>query len=267
MSKVELDKAYNNLTKKIQEDEKLNSAIMVYHPFSEGYWDVSPKIVFCNYENYGYTEDKYKKNEVLLSFREFFLWISGYWIKQKISFDEFYIKTNNCSIFIPDDEKEKKSKPNKTAKKSLILVNVLLDKLKNKHADIRSIKKYSSTKLSTVLTHFTYMNLRPTSGSKREQDTLNTQYWLFSYHKYIKQIILALEADIFVLSTEHAVTLFNNYIFKDEVEQTGEKLIFKNHLKIGKTHFFSIVHPSCRYFTDEYLTKVVDDILFKYAGS
>lgn len=267
MSKIELLKAYELLTKNIQEDGKLNSAIMVYHPFSEEYWHASPKIVFCNYENYGYDENKFKKKEVLLSFKEFFLWISGYWLKKELSYDEFYKQTNNCSIFIPNNEKEKKSKPNKTVKKSLIFANALLEKLQNNSIDIQLIKKYSSTKLSKALTNFTYMNLRPTSGSERNQDTHNTHYWVSNYHEYIKSLILSLDADIFILSTEDAVDLFNKYIFKKEFENTDVKALkFKNCIKIGKTLFYSIMHPSCRGFTDEYCLNTVNDISSKYKG-
>jgi len=267
MSKTDFNEATEQLTKRLKSDEKLHSAIMVYPPFADGYWSASPKIVFCNYENYGYDNDKYKGQKVILNFNEFFLWISGYWLKENLTFDQFYYRTKECTQFIPKEDKEKKSKPNKTAKKSLIFVNALIEKLNNIETNIQNIKKFSATKLCLSMNQLTYMNLRPTSGSDVRQDLFNTQYWVSNYHENIKRIILSLEADIFILSSKDAANLFNNYLFKDEIQtKNAEALRFKGYSKIGNTHFFSIMHPSYKGFTDNYFNETINFISSKYRG-
>ena len=265
MSKVEFEDASKRLTEQLKLDENIDSAIMVYSPFTDDYWNASPKIVFCNYENYGYNEENFIKKQVKVSFNEFFLWISGCWLKQKLSYNQFSEQTKEFTKFIPDNDKEKKSKPNRTVKKSLIFVNALIERLNNQSLDIKGIKKYSSTKLCSAMKSFTYMNLRPTSGSESKQDTANTRYLVSKYPEYIKKIILALEADIFILSTEHATCLFNEYIFKEEIKAKLVKpLIFKRNTKIDKMHVFSVLHPACKEFSDDYFLKAVNEIAHKY---
>jgi len=190
--------------------------IMEYRPFSDDYWSTKPKIVICNYENFGY-QDCEKPS--LLTYEDFKWW-----------FDE---RLN----------KSKKRGKSKTVHYSVVFVNAL-QKLINK-SENESLLTYEAFRKSywkydelyKSMKSIMYMNLRPTSASGNKQEIGETHKIIKKYRTEMKSFILALDADIFILSTKDSVNLFN-YIF----DLKENLLFFDKQTQINNTLYFSIKH-------------------------
>ncbi len=158
--------------------------IMEYRPFSDDYWNTKPKIVICNYENFGY-QDCEKPS--LLTYEDFKWW-----------FDE---RLN----------KAKKRGKSKTVHYSVVFANAL-QKLINK-SENESLLTYEAFRKSywkydelyKSMKSIMYMNLRPTSASGNKQEIGETHKIIKKYRIEMKSFILALDADIFILSTKDSV--------------------------------------------------------------
>ncbi|NMC99409.1 MAG: hypothetical protein GYA62_06800 [Bacteroidales bacterium] len=207
--------------------------IMEYRPFSDDYWNTKPKIVICNYENFGY-QDCEKPS--LLTYEDFKWW-----------FDE---RLN----------KAKKRGKSKTVHYSVVFANAL-QKLINK-SENESLLTYEAFRKSywkydelyKSMKSIMYMNLRPTSASGNKQEIGETHKIIKKYRIEMKSFILALDADIFILSTKDSVNLFN-YIF----DSKENLLIFDKQTQINNTLYFSIKHfgrPNYNYWYKKVLNIV-----------
>lgn len=207
--------------KKVSESfvEKLKSdglpGIMVYRPFDESYWTSSPRIVICNFENYGYHDEKSYPPEkpIFLTFKVFQDWLRD---------------------------------GNKTAKYSSVFINGLKEKIAGNLITEDYLKKsFKNIKqLEQAMKNVTYMNLRPTSGAVTNQDVESTNILVRNYKDHIKNIILSLHPDIFIISSEDGTRLIN-YIFDLEKDKGIDFYDTKNNYKqIDNFTAFSIKHFS-----------------------
>jgi len=81
------------------------------------------------------------------------------------------------------------------------------------------------------------MNFRPTSAKGNKQEIGETHKIIRKYKSEIKAYIQSLDADIFVLSTKDAVSLFN-YVF----DIKDKALVFKKEKRIDNMLIFSVKH-------------------------
>jgi hypothetical protein len=219
MGKEQFELASKKLWDKLLED-KINA--MHYMPFSDNYWDQKPKIVICNYENIGYQD-----NTHTLTFDHFRTWI-------------------NIS-------------PG-TVRWTAVFANALNKIITNYPNDDFSPKDmrtpyYDIDELHQSMKNMMYMNLRPTSARGSDQEIINTNKLVKIYKNELKEFILSLSADIFILSSEDSVKLFNNEIFNFK----ENPLRFHGNKKINNMMVFSIRHPA-RGFSYKYYTKKAHDI-------
>jgi hypothetical protein len=165
MGKEQFEQASKNLYEKMVANGV--KGIMQYKPFSDDYWQETPKIVICNYENFGY-QDHEKPS--LLTYEDFEWW-----------FDERMNKT----------QKRGKSK---TVHYTVVFANALKriihDFGKNQlmtYKDLRnSYWKYDE--LYQSMKNIMYMNLRPTSAKGNKQEISETHKILRKYKNEIKYI-------------------------------------------------------------------------------
>lgn len=223
MSKELFEQVSKNLYEKMLGDGI--KGIMQYKPFTDEYWKQKPKIIICNYENYGYQEHE---KPSLLTYEDFKWW-----------FDERLNKT-------------KKRGKSKTVHYTVVFANAL-KKIIHKYgtdnlitySDFRnSYWKYDE--LYQSMKDIMYMNLRPTSAKSNKQEIGETHKIIHKYKTEIKAYIQSLDADIFVLSTKDAVSLFNHiFDIKDK------PLVFNKQTKINNMLIFSIKHfgrPNYKYW-------------------
>lgn len=213
----------DGFVKKLQKDRL--PGIMVYRPFDESYWNSKPRIVICNFENYGYhNEVKYPpENPIYLKFDVFQDWLIS----------------------------------NKTVKYSAVFVNGLKERIAGNIITKEYLENSFKNKkqLEKAMKNVTYMNLRPTSGKKRNQAINETKILVQKYKDYIKKIILSLHPDIFIISSEEGTDLIN-YIFDLENEKSINYYDSKNNFKqIGNFTAFSIRHFSRPAYT-MYIRKI-----------
>jgi hypothetical protein len=227
MSKEQFEQVSKKLYEKMAADGL--KGIMQYKPFSDDYWTESPKIVICNYENFGY-QDIEKPS--LLTYGDFKWW-----------FDE---RMN----------KSKKRGKSKTVHYTAVFANALqriLHEFPSNGFTLRemknSYKKYEE--LYQSMKNIMYMNLRPTSAKGNKQETGETHKIIRKYKDEIKAYIEALDADIFILSTKDAVGLFN-FIFGIKDNQ----IVFKKEKRINNMMVFSVKHfgrPDYKYWYNKVL--------------
>jgi len=199
--------------------------IMQYKPFSDDYWKTKPRIVICNYENFGY-HDCEKPSLVTY---EVFKW----WFDERLN-------------------KSKKRGKSKTVHYSTIFANAL-QKLLRQTEDKNTLEYETFRKsfwkydqLYESMKTIMYMNLRPTSASGNKQEIDETHKIIKKYKSQLKAYINALDADIFILSTKDAASLLNQ-IF----DLNDRKLFYNKYTQINNTLFFSIKHfgrPDYRYW-------------------
>ena len=206
------EKISANFVKKMQADHL--TGIMVYGPFDESYWDADPRIVICNFENYGYDDEERYPSEkpIYLTFEEFKGWLVD----------------------------------NKTAINSAVFVNGLKESIAgNIITNDYLTKSYQDKQqLENAMKNVTYMNLRPTSGKETNQDIDGTKNLVQKYKADIKNIILSLNPNIFIISSGDSTELIN-YIFDLEKEKAINHYDSKNNFKqIGNFTAFSIQHFS-----------------------
>jgi hypothetical protein len=166
MGKSEFETASNNLYSRMIYENELG--IMQYQPFSDNFWTNKPKIVICNYENFGY----YRTKEIsTLTFKEFEWWF---------------------------DERKNKAKrgKSKTVHYSVIFINILLMILKEHPlitftlSDSRKLFwKYDEIFKNMI--NIMYMNLRPTSASGNQQEIGKTNNIVNKYKNELKDYILS----------------------------------------------------------------------------
>ncbi len=223
MSKEEFEQASLNLYKKMHEDGI--KGIIQYRPFSDEYWEQNPKIVICNYENYGYQEHE---KPSILTYEDFKWW-----------FDE---RLNKTRI---------KGK-SKTVHYTVVFANILKETIQKNgndnlidYTELRRLYwKYDE--LYKSMKNMMYMNIRPSSAKGKKQEIEETHGIIRTYKAELKAYLQSLDADIFVLSTKDAVILLNS-IF----ELSNNSLFFNKATQIGKMKIFSVRHfgrPNYKYW-------------------
>jgi hypothetical protein len=187
-------------------------------------WGQKPKLVVCNYENFGY-QDSDDIN--LLTYENFRWW-----------FDE-------------RKNKAKKRGKSKTVHYTVVFANSLQKTLHGSgentltYKDLRNLYwKYDE--LYQSMKNIMYMNLRPTSAQGNKQETAETHKIIRRYKSEMRAYIEALDADIFVLSSKDAVSLFN-FIF----DIKDKPLVFNKEKRINNMMVFSLSHfsrPNYKYW-------------------
>ena len=200
---------FEEVSEKLWNTMKSNgeTGIMKYKPFSDQYWINNPKIVICNYEAFGYRDSK----ENALSFEYF-----------KVGLMDSKRKTiRNTAVFIYTLQQM-------LSKSDFTWHNLAKEKLYDK-IDI----------LHETMRNVMYMNIRPDSGSGRLQETKETRIVVQKYKNEIKDFIMALDADIFILSSKHSPELFNDIFNIKE-----NPLKYKGCMQLNNTAVFSVPHFS-----------------------
>jgi hypothetical protein len=208
MSKEQFEQASKNLYEKMQADGIVG--ILQYKPFSDEYWNEKIKVVFCNYEVIGFTDNE---KLALLTYESFKGFISN--------------KINS-----------------KTVRYTVVLANALLKMLNNYPSSDFSYKNMRDSywqidEIYGAIKNSMYMNLRPTGAKGNKQEINETHKIITAYKKEIRTYIEALDADIFVLSSKDSVGLFN-VIFDD----SNKPLAFKSSTRVNETIVFSVKHFS-----------------------
>jgi hypothetical protein len=222
MSKEKFEHALKNLYEKMIADNI--KGIMQYRPFFDEYWEQNPKVVICNYENFGY-QDIEKPS--VLTYKDF-----EWWLDERMN-------------------KSKKSGKSKTVHYTSVFANALLKMLNEfpatdfSYQEIRkSFWKYDE--LYKIMKNVMYMNLRPSSASRNKQEIGTTHQIIRKYKHEMKAYLESLDADIFIISTKDAIGLFN-YIF----DITEKPLLFKKGGLVNNMMVFSVKHfgrPNYRYW-------------------
>jgi hypothetical protein len=203
MGKAEFEKASD----KLWEDMITNgeTGIIKYRPFHDGYWTQKPRIAVCNYEAVGYGDSQ--TNE--LPFEHFKTWIK-----------------------LP-----------RTNRYTAVFVNALRRMLSKEEFTWSDMKKsYSKIQegdgdLFKAMYDVMYMNIRPNSADTLRQEKAKTRRIVLQYKNEIRDFILALDADIFVLSTVDSANLFNDIFSIKE-----DPLRFKQSRQIDGMAVYSVPH-------------------------
>ena len=210
MSKELFEQASRNLYDKMVADGV--KGIMQYKPFFDDYWTEKPKIVMCNYENFGYQNHE---KPSLLTYEDF-----EWWFNEKIT----------------------KGK-SRTVHYTVVFANAL-QKIINEFPSVSLTvgdmrKSYRKTgELYQSMKNIMYMNLRPTSAKGNRQEIEETHKIIHKYKNEMKVYLETLDADIFVLSTKHSVDLFN-FIFDIK---NSMPLKFNKNTNVNGTMVFSVNH-------------------------
>jgi len=210
MSKELFEIASKNLYDKMLFDGV--KGIMQYKPFFDSYWEEKPKMVFCNYENWGYQNHE---KPTLLTYEDF-----EWWFNEKIT----------------------KGK-SRTAHYTVVFANALQKIIKEfpsitfTVSDMR--KSYSKcSELYKSMKNVMYMNLRPTSAKGNNQEIDATHNIIRKYKNEMKAYLEALDADIFVLSSKDAANLYNFIL-----DLSGNSLLkFNRSVCLHGTKLFSVYH-------------------------
>jgi hypothetical protein len=189
--------------------------ILMTEPFSDGYWSEKYKIVLCNLETYDQ-----EINENILNLDCFRKWL------------------NSKSL---------------TIKRSAVFLYCLSSKLKGVNIDKDFILKCKNNNqlLLDGIKNTTYMNLLKDANPNSKFDVK----YFYDFFKeenninYTKDLINALEPDIFIVTSEGINLIEKLYNIK-----------FNNHIyKYNNILFVSLGHPS-RCFSDEYIINSVNMI-------
>jgi hypothetical protein len=204
----------------LEKDKDLE--IVMYEPFTDEYWKEEYKIVFCNLEPGG----KLEKNRNLFDLYSF----------------SYFLENNNPTI-----------------KGSALFLYYLYNKLHGNdiNKNQKDLIKNNKALLIDTMKKVTYMNLLRDAGTSQ----FNERYfWNFFSNddnkKYTKDSILALEPDIFIVTS----------VGKTLIEQLFNKKFDKKHSFVcDNTLFVNLGHP--RTWDNDYIPNNVDmiyDNLIKY---
>jgi hypothetical protein len=213
MSEEQFEQASKILYEKMVADGI--KSIMQYKPFSDDYWTESPKVVICNYENYGYQNIE---TPSLLTYEDF-----RWWLDERMN-------------------KSKKRGKSKTVHYTAVFVNALkriLHEPSSGNFTSQEIRKsyWRYDELYQSMKNVMYMNIRPTSAGGSKQEIGEAHKIIREYKNELKAYIESLDADIFVLSSKDAVGLFN-LIF----DIKDNPLYYNGNKRINNMTVFSIQH-------------------------
>jgi len=211
------------------------SGVMQYKPFSDQYWNEKCKIVICNYENLGYENIQ----NTDLTHEHFKGWITY--------------------------------KKSKTVHYTAVFANTLKSVMELGDFSIKEMKSSCNDvdKIWNSMKNMVYMNIRPTSGANAgKANKGETHKIIKKYRDELRDYIVSLQADIFVISSKDSVGIFN-YLFdlsdtkiiSPDGKTKVNNLRYKGKTRVDDMLVYSVPHFG-RYFSYDYYYKKAYEIVY-----